>query len=325
MAEFSPLSWKPPKAPGLVGEYEQNDRLASARLLATPNHGPEDVVVGPAGYIYSGTEEGSIIRIWRDGSARVLAKVGGRPLGIELYGDDLLVCNADLGLQAVSMAGNVKSLSDSHAGAPLTLTNNASVAADGTIYFTESSQRWSLHDYTNDIVEGRPTGRLLRRDQDGTTTQLFGGLAFANGVALDSNEASVFVAETARYRIHRHWLTGDKAGTTEIFQDNLPGFPDNVSFSNGTLWVAFASPRNPSVDAMSNKPILKKVAVKLPDALQPKPLRHGMVIGYDESGKVTHNLQDPSGKVAITTGVREANGSLYVGALTEPHVAVIDL
>lgn len=325
MAEFSPQSWKPPKAPGLIGEYEENDQLTRARLLATPNHGPEDVVVDAAGYIYSGTEEGSIIRIWRDGSARVLAKVGGRPLGVELYGSDLLVCNADLGLQVVSMAGNVKSLLDSHDATPLTLTNNASVSSNGTIYFTESTQRWSLHEYTNDIVEGRPTGRLLRRDVDGGTTELLGGLAFANGVALDSNEASVFVAETARYRIHRHWLTGEKAGTTEIFRDNLPGFPDNVSFSNGTLWVAFASPRNPSVDAMSTKPILKKVAVKLPEKLQPKPLRHGMIIGYDETGAVTHNLQDPSGRVAITTGVREANGSLYIGALTEPHVAVIDL
>ncbi len=325
MAEFSPLSWKPPKAPGLVGEFEENDLLASARLLATPNHGPEDVVVDSAGYIYSGTEEGSIIRIWRDGSARVLAKVGGRPLGVELYGDDLLVCNADLGLQVVSMAGNTKLLTDSHNDAPLTLTNNASVAADGTVYFTESTQRWPLHDYTNDIVEGRPTGRLIRRDTDGTTTQLVSGLAFANGVALNTDESSVFVAETARYRIQRHWLSGEKAGTTEVFRENLPGFPDNISYSNGTLWVAFASPRNPSVDAMSNKPILKKVAVKLPDALQPKPLRHGMVMGFDEAGEVTHNFQDPSGKVAITTGVREANGSLYIGALTEPHVAVIDL
>ena len=325
MAEFDPKPWKAPRAPGLVGEFEQNDLLSSAKLLPTPNHGPEDVVVDSAGYIYSGTEEGSIVRIWRDGSARVVANVGGRPLGIEVYGDDLLVCNATLGLQAVSISGTVEVLTNSHDGTPLSLTNNASVALDGTIFFTESSQRWSLDDYSNDIVEGRPTGRLLKRDPDGTTTQLFDGIAFANGVALDSTEASVFVAETARYRIHRYWLSGDKAGSTELFKDNLPGFPDNLSFSNGTLWVAFASPRNPSIDAMSDKPILKKLAVKLPETLKPKPLRHGFIAGFDEGGNVTHNLQDPSGRIAVTTGVREANGALYIGALLDPHVAVVEL
>lgn len=325
MAEFDPKPWNAPQAPKLIGEYQENNLLSSARLLPTPNHGPEDVVVDSAGYIYSGTEEGSIVRIWRDGSARVVANVGGRPLGLELYGDDLLVCNADLGLQVVSITGAVELLADSHDGKAFTLTNNASVASDGTIYFTESTQRWPLHDYANDIVEGRPTGRVLKRSPDGVTTQLFDGLAFANGVALDADEASVFVAETARYCIHRHWLKGDKAGMTEVFRDNLPGFPDNVSFSNGVLWVAFASPRNPSIDAMSNKPFLKKLAIKAPEAIKPKPLRHGMVFGFDDRGNVTHNFQDPTGTVAITTGVREANGFLYIGALTEPHVAVIEL
>ena len=31
------------------------------------------------------------------------------------------------------------------------------------------------------------------------------------------------------YRIQKYWLKGDKAGTSEIFVENLPGFPDNVS------------------------------------------------------------------------------------------------
>ncbi len=325
MAEFDPQAWTAPKAPGLVGEFEQNDRLGKARLIATPNHGPEDVAVDSAGYIYAGTEEGSVIRLWRDGSARVVAKVGGRPLGVEIYGDDLLVCNADLGLQLVTRTGKVETLTDRHDDRTLTLTNNSTVCSDGTILFTESSQRWPLHDYEIDIVEGQPTGSLFQRSPDGTTTVLMDGLAFANGVALDAKEESVFVAETARYRINRYWLAGDKAGTSEVFRDNLPGFPDNMSFSNETLWVAFASPRNPQVDAMSSKPLLKKIALRMPDALKPKPLRHGMIVGFDDGGSVTQNLQDPSGRLAITTGVREMNGSLYIGVLTDPHVAVLTL
>lgn len=325
MAEFDPQRWTAPKAPALVGEFQENSRLSKARLLATPSHGPEDVAVDSAGYIYTGTEDGSVIRIWRDGSARVVANVGGRPLGIEIYGEDLLVCNADLGLQCVSRSGRVELLADRYDGKPLKLTNNACIAANGEIFFTESSQRWPLSEYSTDIVEATATGRLFKLGTDGSLTELLGGLAFANGVALDADNNSVFVAETARYRIHRYWLAGDKEGTAEIFRENLPGFPDNLSFSNGTLWVAFASPRNPALDVMSSRPLVKRLAVQLPEALQPKPLRHGLVLGFDPTGTVSHNFQDPTGRVAITTGVREANGSLYIGVLNDPHVAVLDL
>lgn len=325
MVTFSPEQWQAPKGPGLVGAYAENDRLARARLIATPFTGPEDVVVGSGGELYTGTEDGSLLRITTGGDVSTVADVGGRPLGIEQYGDDLLVCNADLGLQRVTSTGTVDTLADTFGPNKLLLTNNASVADDGTIYFTDSSQRWPLSDYSNDIVEGTATGRLFRRSVDGELTELVTGLAFANGVALDAEEASVFVAETAKYRIHRHWLTGANAGQTEMFLENLPGFPDNLSFGGGVLWVGFASPRNPQVDAMSAKTWMKHIAFRLPDAIKPKALRHGLVVGYDTDGNVAHNLQDPSGKVAITTSARIANGSLYVGVLEDPHIAIVDL
>jgi len=325
MVTFAPVAWQAPDAPGLVGQYEENDRLASARLIPTPGVGPEDVAVGPDGVLYTGTEDGSLLRVATGGGVSTLATVGGRPLGIERYGEDLLVCNADLGLQRVTTSGTVEVLIDRFESAPLRLTNNASIAADGTIYFTESSQRWPLSEYSNDVVEGSATGRLLRRSVDGDLTELVTGLAFANGVALDDGEASVFVAETAKYRIHRHWLAGEKAGRTEVFLDNLPGFPDNLTFAHGTLWVGFASPRNPQVDAMSTKTWMKHIAYRLPARLKPKALRHGLVVGYDTDGNVTHNLQDPSGKVAITTSARVHDGSLYIGMLEDANIAVIDL
>lgn len=325
MVKFSPEKWSSPRAPKLEGDYAENDRLASARLVPTPVAGPEDVVIGPGGEMYTGTADGSILRLTTGGDSAVVAEVGGRPLGLELYGDDLLVCNADLGLQIVTSAGTVDTLADRIGPDRFVLTNNASVADDGTVYFTESSRRWPLSEYTSDILEGRATGRLLRRSVDGEITELVGSLAFANGVALDAEQASVFVAETARYRIHRHWLTGERAGQTEIFMDNLPGFPDNLSFAGGVVWVGFASPRNPQVDAVSGINWMKHIAFRMPEAIQPKALRHGMVIGYTTDGSVAHNLQDPSGKVAITTAARVANGSLYIGTLEDTHIAIVAL
>lgn len=52
-------------------------------------------------------------------------------------------------------------------------------------------------------------------------------------------EDFVLVNETYRYRIVRYWLKGPKAGTHEVFIDNLPGFPDNISSNRkGTFWLA---------------------------------------------------------------------------------------
>ena len=324
MSKFTPVKWQPPKAPELVGEYATNDRLTEARLIRTFT-GPEDVAVDSDGAMYTGTEDGSILRVTSGGSITTIAEAGGRPLGIELYGDDLLVCNASLGLQRVTKSGTVDLLADRFGSTKFVFTNNASVADDGTIYFTDTSQRWPLSAFSDDILEATATGRLLRRGADGELTELQTGLAFANGVALDGEQASVFVAETAKYRIQRHWLTGDKAGQSEIFIDNLPGFPDNLTFSGDVLWVGYASPRNPQVDLISNKPWMKHVAHRMPEALTPKALRHGMVMGFANDGTVLHNLQDSTGKIASTTTARVKNGTLYIGSLEESHIAIIDL
>jgi sugar lactone lactonase YvrE len=204
-------------------------------------------------------------------------------------------------------------------------TNNAAVASDGTIYFTDTSTRWSIHEYVTDLLEGQTTGRVLVRRPDGALEVLADGLQFANGVALDAAEASLFIAETGRYRIHRHWLTGEQAGTTEVFADNLPGFPDNLSFAGGILWTAAPSPRQPLIDLMSPRPWLRHLTHRLPEAVKPKPVRHAIVLGFDESGAVVHNLQDPGGTVAITTAARFHDGRLFIGNLTEPALAVYAL
>jgi sugar lactone lactonase YvrE len=78
-------------------------------------------------------------------------------------------------------------------------------------------------------AEARPHGRLLSYNPaSGETKVLLKDLYFANGVALSANEDFVLVNETYRYRITRYWLSGDKAGTHDIFIDNLPGLPDNL-------------------------------------------------------------------------------------------------
>lgn len=325
MPAFEPATWQPLPAPKLVDDVEANDLLAASALWEVGAEGPEDVVIDRGGVAYTGTADGSILAV--DGAApvREVAHVGGRPLGIEWYGEDLLVCNADLGLQLVTLGGAVSNLADVYEGRPFRFTNNAAVASDGTIYFTDTSTRWGFADYVDDLLEGQPTGRLFARSPTGALSLLVDGLQFANGVALDDDEESVFVAETGHYRVHRHWLRGDQAGTTDLFLDNLPGFPDNLTFGDGALWVSMASPRQGIVDLMAPRAWMRRLSHRLPDAVKPKPVRHGIVLGYDPDGFVTHNLQDMTGRVAITTSARFHEGRLFIGSLSDPHLAVYDL
>lgn len=327
MASFEPVNWKPPKAPDLEGAYAENDILRSARRWETGGVGPEDVAVDQHGNVFTGLDDGSILRFAAAGGRpEKIAAAGGRPLGIEILGDgELLVCNADLGLQRVTVSGEVSVLADRFEDRPFKFTNNAAVASDGTIYFTDTSTRWSIHNYVNDLLEGQETGRLFARRPDGSLDVILDGLQFANGVALDPDETSLFVAETGRYRIRRHWLSGPRAGTTEMFVENLPGFPDNLSLAEGILWTAAPSPRQAVVDLMQPRPWLRKVSYRLPDSLKPKALRHAIVLGFDMDGNVVHNLQDSTGTVAITTSARCHDGRVFIGTLTESTLAVHQL
>jgi hypothetical protein len=86
--------------------------------------------------------------------------------------------------------------------------------------------------------------------------------------------------------------------------------------------VALYSPRNAALDAMSDKPLLRKIAFRLPEALQPQPKLHAFVLGIDETAEVTHNLQGTGpGTFAPVTSAEQSGDTLYLGSLTEPRFA----
>ncbi len=323
--DIRPEAWQPPAAPGLVGEYERNDRLAAAELWPVGGEGPEDIAIDAQGRISTGLLDGRLLRLPAGGGEpELLADTGGRPLGLEMHpAGGLVVCDAERGLLHLTADGALEVLADSFEGEPFEFTNNAAVAADGTIYFTDASKRYGIADYKLDLLEHSGTGRLFALRPGGRLDLLMEGLQFANGVALDPQERYLLVAETGAYRIRRLWLTPDRPGQDEIFVDNLPGFPDNLSTGVGVFWVAIPSPRDRVLDALLPWPWARRLVARLPDRFQPQPKRHGFVLGFDAEGKVVHNLQDPSGRVAMTTGVRQHGGRLYVGSLSEATIAVL--
>jgi len=333
---INPVSWRPAAAPSRARRRHSDVPLPPLDVVDVGGPGPEDVVVAGDGSVYTGTADGLVRRIrrFRDEPARVdvVADTGGRPLGVEWLPDGrLLVCDAERGLLAVdvvagvtadgdpaALKGAVAVLAEEADGAPLRLTNNAAVGRDGTIWFTDSSARFGLDDYRADIFEHSGTGRLLRRDPDGSTHTLATGLQFANGVALAADESAVFYAETGGYRLNRRWLTGDRAGETEVVLDNLPGFPDNLSIGDdGLLWMAMASPRQRLVDTLAPAPPAVRRAVwAVPEALQPHPRLGPWVMGVDPgSGAIVYDLQGYHPQFGMTTGVRQHKGRIWLGSL----------
>ncbi|MCG8455531.1 MAG: SMP-30/gluconolactonase/LRE family protein [Holophagales bacterium] len=333
-APVDPAAYEPPPAPEMAGPYAVNRSLAAAERLAEGEiHGPEDVAVAPDGTAYLGTEDGKIVRVSAGGSeVATVVDTGGRPLGLAFDAEGrLLVADGIRGLLRVAVDGRgdePEVLSTGAAGVPFGFTDDLDVASDGRIYFSDASSRFGVGEYLYDLLEARPHGRLLRHDPaTGVTELLAQGLYFANGIALSRDEDFVLVNETYRYRITRYWLKGPKAGTSEIFIDNLPGFPDGVSSNRrGTFWVALFTVRNATMDRLHPYPFAKAFLSKLPRFLWPKPAPYGLVIALDEQGRVLRTLQDPGGAVIPqVTSAEEAGGYLYLGNLDRDYFARVRL
>jgi sugar lactone lactonase YvrE len=325
---IDPQAWTPPEAPALTGVYETNTALAGVeRLGQGVGIGAEDVAIDRSGRIYGGFEDGRVVRLQSDGTRpEMFAETGGRPLGMQFdRSGNLVVCDSPRGLISIAPDGTVKVLSTEQGGVAYRFADDVDIAIDGTVYFSDASSRFDFTQATDDLMEHRPNGRLLAYDPGaGTSRLVIDRLHFANGVAVSPDQSFVLVVETGKYRVHRHWLTGPRQGETEIFIDNLPGFPDGISSNGkGTFWLALVSPRKPDVDALLERPFLRKLIMRLPKAMIPAAENYGFVLGLDGSGRVVHNLQDPAASFAQISSVEEHDGKLFLGSLVEDAIGRI--
>ena len=339
---------------GFTGQYAPNELLRQVRLSDTVfGPGPEDITFKD-GYVYSGVEDGRVVRIRIDGqtpsgpapiqpvipgstptspisgAVEQFANTGGRPLGMQPdpFGN-LVVADAKQGLLAINPQGRVFPIVKLYQGVPLRFVDDLDIAKDGTIYFSDASMRYGIEDIGLEFLEGQTTGRLFSfSPSTGRAEEKLKNLAFANGVALGPDEEYVLVNETMGHRIKRLWLKGAKATQSDIFIENLPGYPDNISFNGRDLfWVALAGPRNKSLEDSMGSPFMRKVAYRLQMlglAAAPAPERYGCILAINLQGQVVATLQDPGGlKIHTITSVNERNGLLYIGGLQMDRIATI--
>ncbi|WP_153348103.1 SMP-30/gluconolactonase/LRE family protein [Nocardia aurantia] len=327
---LQPHRWTPPPAPPRARLTHSTPPLPVPRLLPIPGRGPEDVVIDGEGRILTGIEGGPVLAVDpSDGQVVQIAFTGGRPLGLHAGADgSVLICDAERGLLRLDpIYKGLEVLVDKVDGEPLRFTSNVVEGPDGSIYFTESSRRYPLSRYMGDIYEHSGTGRLFRRHPDGAVETLVDGLQFANGLVLAPDGSCVVVAETAGYRLSRYRLTGPEAGRHDVLVDNLPGFPDNLGLgSDGSIWAALVSPRNPLLDSLLPRPgWVRQLLWTIPARLQPAPARTVWVQAFDFDGNLVHDLQCEGDNFAQVTGVAEQDGTLYLGSLSEAAIAVTRL
>jgi sugar lactone lactonase YvrE len=323
---IEPVAWQVPPAPPLEGPYAPNEYLAEAEWLGKgAGVGPEDVDVDAQGRIYGSYADGRILRFDSNGmNPEQFSDTEGRPLGLDFTADGtLVVADAFKGLLAIRSDGSIRVLSTEAGGVPYRFADDVDVGDDGAIYFSDASDKFTFGEHMEDILEHAGRGRLLRYEPIADrTTVLLEGLQFANGVAVSPGADFVLVNETGSYRVLRYWLRGDRAGQHEVFIDNLPGIPDGISTGEGgVFWLALFSPRSADLDRMADKPWMRKLALRLPEALQPKPAHHAFVLGLNANGEVIHNLQSTAaGAYAPITSVEQEGGMLYLGSLTAPAI-----
>jgi sugar lactone lactonase YvrE len=337
---IEPEAWRPDTANTFAGPTQLNEKLTTSQKISLNGwYGPEDIEFDSAGNIYCGVHrkehdfsDGRILKIDPGGKVEIFYTSRSWVSGLHFDSNrNLIALSHKEGLISISPDKKVTVLATKDEfGKPFLIPNGLDIATDGKIYFTNTSEK-SAYDIAYGkkiILEMLPLGGLYCYNPDSKTVKtLINGTYFGNGVVLSKDENYVLVVETSKYRILRYWLKGKKTGQTDIFMDNLPGFPNGISIrEDGSYWLGFSTKRSKELDKIHNNPAIKKLVYALPDFIQPKAEKFGMVMNISPEGKILQALFDTAGRVMPEAGaVKEYNGFLYLGGDLLPHIGKYNL
>lgn len=330
-----PQAWKPMPVPAFAGTTALNENLRLSEKIALNGwFGPEDIVFDDTGNLYCGVHhkeedfsDGRILRIDKTGKVDIYYDAKSWVAGLHFDANkNLIALSHREGLISISPEKKVSVLATKdEAGKPFLIPNGLDIASDGKIYFSNTSDisAYTIKYGRKIILESNPLGGFYCYDpKSGKVKTLIEGTYFGNGVVLAKDESYVLMTETSKYRVLKYWLKGEKAGQTETFIDNLPGFPNGISIrENGSYWLGFSTKRNDALDKIHSKVGMKKFVYALPEFLQPKAEKFGMVMNISSEGKILQSFFDTKGNTMPEAGaVKEHNGYLYMGGDIVPHI-----
>lgn len=326
------LPESPDTEPGSDSPYAMNDRLKDVELIGLGQiEGPEDVIFDRQDNLYTGSRHGDVIRFLAPDYQRmeVFSHIGGTPLGFAMdRHDNLLLCDAGMGLYQIDPRGEFTKLTDETNRTPwsinddsrLRLADDLDIAPDGRVFFSEATIRYEMHEWPLDALESRGNGRIICYDpRNQSTRTVLRRLVFPNGICMSHDGQSFFFAESWACRISRYWFDGPKAGRVERVIENLPGYPDNINrASDGRYWLAIMGMRTPSLELALRRPSFRRHMARrvAQDEFLFPNLNTGCVLKFDEAGQVVESLWDQSGENhPMITSPREHKGYLYLGGV----------
>ncbi|VYS60068.1 unnamed protein product [Arabidopsis thaliana] len=292
---------------------------------------PEDIAYHEdSGFIYTGCVDGWVKRVKvaesvNDSLVEDLVNTGGRPLGIAfgIHGE-VIVADAYKGLLNISGDGKKTELLTEEAdGVRFKLPDAVTVADNGVLYFTDGSYKYNLHQFSFDILEGKPHGRLMSFDPTTKVTRvLLRDLYFANGVSMSPDQTHLVFCETPIRRCSKYYING---GRVELFIQGLPGYPDNIRYDgDGHYWIAMPSGVTTLWKLSMKYPFLRKItAMAAKYGYEPMFMENAGVLQVDLDGNPIAYYHDQA-LSHITTGVKIGN-YLYCGSLWHSHILRLDL
>ena len=201
------------------------------------------------------------------------------------------------------------------------LCNDMAISEDGQrIYISEPvfSQRAAMGPgATIEAIGLAPIGKMWQLDLANNTVSLIvDNYTFVDGMLLetkDSIENAVFFTETIKFSMLKTYLSGDKAGTTEIVWENLPGMLDGLERDkDGNIWTGIIKERSSTVNWVHANPWIKPFLVRVPQSLLPVSKKTG-IMAFSPDGKIPlfYSLHDGSELYDISVACPVGNELFY--------------
>lgn len=177
---------------------------------------------------------GRILRVSQAGEFEVQAQYDGWPNGLKIRQDGMVfIADYKNGIMIHEPgSGVVKPYIQRNGVEPFKGVNDLFFAKNGDLYFTDQGLT-GLHD---------PTGRLFRLTAAGTLECLLNNVPSPNGLVMNLEEDTIFLAVTRSNAIWRVPLTENQIAKVGVFIQLSGGIgPDGLALDeNGGLWVAHA-------------------------------------------------------------------------------------